>query len=56
MNLATWRDDALARGIADADHLDDVAHGLAILASGGDRTTPAGTTVCWVLRHAVCRA
>jgi SAM-dependent methyltransferase len=56
MNLATWRDDALARGIADADHLDDVAHGLAILASGGDRTTPAGTTVRWVLRHAVCRA
>jgi SAM-dependent methyltransferase len=54
MNLATWRDDALARGIADADHLDDVAHRLAALA--GASAGAAGPTVRWVLRHVVCQA
>jgi SAM-dependent methyltransferase len=40
MNLASWRDDALARGLADADRLDDVADRLAALADSG---TDAGT-------------
>ena len=35
MNLASWRDGALARGLADADRLDDVAHRLAALADSG---------------------
>jgi uncharacterized membrane protein YgcG len=40
LNLATWRDDALARGLADAGHLDDVARRLAELAdrSENDRS------------------
>ena len=44
MNLASWRDGALARGLADADRLDDVAHRLAALAdSGTDIDSDAGT-------------
>ncbi len=52
MNLATWRHDALAGGLADDDHLDAVARGLATLAATG----PGGPTVRWVLRQVVCPA
>jgi predicted transcriptional regulator len=66
MNLATWRDDALARGLADAGHLDDVARRLAELADrsvhdrsaherAGGNSGAGGAAVRWVLRHVVCR-
>jgi hypothetical protein len=53
LNLRTWRDDAVARGLADRSHLDDVAAGLAALA---DRTAAGSgpATVRWVLRQIVC--
>jgi SAM-dependent methyltransferase len=67
LNLATWRDDALARGLADAGHLDDVARRLAELADrsvhdrsaherAGGNSGAGGAAVRWVLRHVVCRA
>ena len=55
MNLTTWRDDAQARGLADADHVSDLARRLHALAETGDPAS-AGSTVRWVLRHLVCPA
>jgi trans-aconitate 2-methyltransferase len=52
MNLTTWRDGALAAGLADDDHLDAVARGLATLAD----TAPGGPTVRWVFRQVACPA
>jgi SAM-dependent methyltransferase len=51
LNLGAWRDEALAHGLADEDHLDDVAAGLAALA---DRTSVGPSTVRWVFRQVVC--
>ena len=46
MNLATWRDDALQRGLAGPDDLHRIGAGLAALESG-----PGAGSVRWVLRQ-----
>jgi SAM-dependent methyltransferase len=52
MNLTTWRDRALALGLASPDHLDEVAAGLERLVDG-----PRGRhAVRWVLRQLVVPA
>ena len=52
MNLTTWRDRALALGLASPDHLDEVAAGLEQLVDG-----PRGRqAVRWVLRQLVVPA
>jgi SAM-dependent methyltransferase len=48
LNLVTWRDDAIARGLAAAAELDRVATGLHDLAS-----RPGTTAVRWVMRQVV---
>ena len=48
MNLATWREDARARGLAGSDELDRIAEGLATL-----RSHPGAGSVRWVLRQVV---
>lgn len=48
LNLVTWRDDAIARGLATAGELDRVAAGLEDLA-----TRPGATAVRWVMRQVV---
>ena len=48
MNLASWREDAVAGGLAGDDELDDLALALAEVAE-----RPGERTVRWVLHHAV---
>lgn len=51
MNLAVWRGEAEAAGIATVAHLDHIADGLASMAE-----RPGDAPVCWVMRQVVVTA